>query len=790
MTQAQKTFLSPSLKRALWLCVWGLLLVNIFLRLDFAENNASSSPEGYAQSEIFASQLLELPANRMSWVMPVGACVYHLTELLPRGLEFVPQAVFYILTALLLFGAGAALRGSASRFVAPAAFLLFLSLPILGMNMYAPTYKEDMLYALLCSIVAYALMLRGLAARRSFATELPLAFAIGISFMVKSPLVLLPMAVAAYDVVTGKLRRGETSWVLLLTGLLLPYLVLLPWIYMNWRVYNIFTFFELFRAEDNIISGAMGVVCTTELTYLLAGISQGEPVLSWAAQTVWAHPVDYISSVLQRAYMMFSWFPVLSALFLAAMFRFRKDEVFRLLTLFVCYFAAMHSLLSIEPRYFYPLYPALLLGASALINGRNEQGSASPKLHKTILAILLLPLAACYALVSTHLISYSKRAMPAVKAVASKGNSADAATLIYASRAELGVDDENAAYAHARRALLEQYSYDAVIAYAYALLAKNKPAHPILQQRLLDCDRYQVDCLLIETGDSFLKNNYAAGRHTLYRAYLLFKEKIFFFSDYDAKRKPELDLRRRLRMPPIVLGALSARLPYHFQPGQGDVAAATLLQLTPENTATSLLEMTVGCKFFISKIDIPKQAAQQQPRTPATKQSSLRPDLQTRLFLLNILLALNKDNTSRLDWLSAQAVSHLTREDIFLAMDQIVSPPDGITLARIYLRSKDDYALRVKLIEKLLGNQQLHEAAADLARLPDGPDNERLIRLVLGTAQAKRSFEVVDQLNKDNDYPQFMDEAKAYLQEYPFDKRVRQMLDDSQHYKSRKESPI
>ena len=803
MDEKNKLNFPPRLKQALWCCAWALLLANIFLRLDFMETPVGAT-QGYPQPAMFANKLLDLPQDWANWLMPLTSLVYSLADQLPSGLEYLPQALFYLCTALLLFGAGAALKSPFAKLAAPLLFLLFVSSPILDLVISKPSYREDIFYSLLCCLVAYAMLLRGQSKERCLKTELLTAVSIGLSFMVKNPLILLPPALAGWDIISGKLRRGETSWRMILTLCLVPYAMLLPWEYMNWHISNTHEFFQHTRAADNLLSGAMGIVCTTELSHLIAGIPQSDSAMAWAIKTVLHHPLPYISSVLQRIYMEFSWYPALATGFLLAFIKHRNNPTFIQLAFFIAYFVGIHSLLSIQPRYFIAIWPLLILGATTLPNSPAQERPLSIT-PKAVFLLFFAPLSIAYIFVSYHLLEFPHSAMSATKALTKLEQSEaqpNATILAYAAYSELQAGHTEPAYQHARKALLARHSFETVKAYAYALLARDKDALPVLNQRLLNCDIKPYDCLLLRSADSLVKGNYAEGRSYFYQAFMGY-EQVFFFNEYDARQKPELDRIRRLRLPPIWLDAVLSRTPVSFKSEELCAAQKALLRLDqyPQNTKTTTLERILGAHLFLLKLPLDIQTGRPLAKLPAlgplpkleppVKQLSEEVAITQRALLINLLLASERKYPGSFAPLKAQAAESLRAEEILqFAEEEVLPRPDTLQLIRIYLRHNKNHQLHVRLVEILLKNGMTHEAAAELALLPEGPDRERLAQRVLGTPQAKRRFEIVDELDRDNDYQQFMEEANAYLEEYPFDKRVRQMLDESKHYKRKPNAPL
>src|SRR6202023_3625956 len=94
------------------------------------------------------------------------------------------------------------------------------------------------------------------------------------ALLVRSPLGLLPLALTVEAAVSG--RRG--SWRARLTAaapLWAGFLLLLPWVYLNKRVFGEWVLLERGRAAANAVMGALGSVSTAEEqhVYALTGVS-------------------------------------------------------------------------------------------------------------------------------------------------------------------------------------------------------------------------------------------------------------------------------------------------------------------------------------------------------------------------------------------------------------------------------------------------------------------------------------------------------------------------------------
>ncbi|HOX23229.1 MAG TPA: hypothetical protein PLL10_07175, partial [Elusimicrobiales bacterium] len=311
------------LYKLLLFVAWGLLLSILFFKQRVSPV-ALSSVSLFSQFASFSNNVLD---PGVSLMMPMTNLAQYLASYSPPGMEFLPQAIFSFLMALLLLGAGLSVESLCAGFLASVLFFLFIGVPVVGIYPELSTYIEDLLLVVFSTLVVLVLLLRAGEERRTWRSEVLVAVAIGASLMVKSPLVLLPAVLGLYDLLSGKLRRGETSWKLLGIVLTLPYLMLLPWIYMYWHLFGELIFLEHSRVEQNIISGALGVVYAMETGYYVNdSITNGANVWLWSVKTVLQNPAGYISSVLGRIWVVFTWYPALFVCSTAACLRFRKDS--------------------------------------------------------------------------------------------------------------------------------------------------------------------------------------------------------------------------------------------------------------------------------------------------------------------------------------------------------------------------------------------------------------------------------------------------------------------------------
>ena len=430
------------------------------------EENIRNIPQGLFFGYGLAP-VLQHPSNLS---MPLSPVLNFLIYLLPPGTEAYVWPVFYLCTGMLAFALAAELTASAWAGAVAAAFAaLALSLRVPRM-LCTP---EQMIYAVACSVAAYVLMRRAINPR-SAKTELVAGAAIGLTLFIKSPLFLLPFALAAWDILSGRLKRGETNWKLLAILCLVPYAMLLPWTWMHYSLSHTLLLLEGNRANQNMITGALGIVFTLEGAYPLANhLPANGSVLLWAVKTVATHPLTFAGGVLRRLYSLFVWYPLAAAGLAASALRFRNDRRFQALLFLLGYYVSIHSLLSIQERYFIPVWTIGLAGAVALFFPPRTlpQTTQSAKLAKDIAAAFFALLAALYLFTAALLVSYPYRAKANGHKLQSPQH-ASAPILALMAEQALSEGDMSTAETYARTALLSRQSNLERCAYFYVLIAK------------------------------------------------------------------------------------------------------------------------------------------------------------------------------------------------------------------------------------------------------------------------------------------------------------------------------
>lgn len=225
--------------------------------------------------------------------------------------------------------------------------------------------------------------------------------AAGITLLIRSPLFLLPPLAALYRYFSAK--AGSRKLLLgSLLFLVFAYAPLAPWVRLNHSLSGRFNMLEEERPASNIITGALGMVYTIEGdARALAGLSRAESVYPWAVKTVLANPGRYASAVFERLRQVFLMSPFLFLLAGGGLLLSRSAET-RFLGFFCAYFISIHCLLSIEERYFQPLWYALALipaaGAWELLKKAGPAAERPSRDYLTAPLFLLTAGLAIYAL--------------------------------------------------------------------------------------------------------------------------------------------------------------------------------------------------------------------------------------------------------------------------------------------------------------------------------------------------------------------------------------------------------
>ena len=193
---------------------------------------------------------------------------------------------------------------------------------------------------------------------------------------------------------------------------LLPFLFLIPWAVMNWRLSGRFVLFEDGRADVNIITGVLGLVRTMGIgDYRGMVVPADQSILLWAAGEILRHPLRYLAAFFARLGYAASLHPLLALASAASIWITRKREDCRQLALLAAYFFAIHCLMPVHENYFVPAWPLLAVLASGLLASWTRPASKRLKAvsASTVYAIFALLLSA-QACVLALVLAYPARA--------------------------------------------------------------------------------------------------------------------------------------------------------------------------------------------------------------------------------------------------------------------------------------------------------------------------------------------------------------------------------------------
>lgn len=249
------------------------------------------------------------------------------------------------------------------------AFIAGLALAILARSEHDRNLYPETGYYLLILLTAGLLVWRARAPspRRSAM----LASAIGASLIWRSPLAFFGPALALYEWAAehrGSFKSYRKQFLILC---IVPYLFLLPWIAMNWTIHRQIVIFEKSAANSNIVTGALGLVQNIEgdLNTLVdepIDTKNTGAVVGWAAGQVLRHPLRFARAYILRMKYALAIHPWLVLFGVAGLWAFRKRREYRELALMAAYFLAIHCCMTVEERYFWPVWPLVALLACSL----------------------------------------------------------------------------------------------------------------------------------------------------------------------------------------------------------------------------------------------------------------------------------------------------------------------------------------------------------------------------------------------------------------------------------------
>lgn len=312
-----------------------------------------------------------------AYSVPNAALCGHLPRRAAVGVRF----------AVLLASAGAAFALGAYLFSplsgAAAALLFIVASP-------ASESGERWLYVLAVLVAAWMLVRR--AREPSPFRTAALGASLGAGLLMMSVLFMFPFLLTAWEWARGRARRREAAVLIAL-----PFLFLVPWIVMNWRLSGRLVVFEDGRADANVITGALGYVSTIGMgdPRELMGAAAGKNIYAWAAGELLSRPLDYLGAVARRAHAASSLNPLLLLLSAGSLWLSRGREEVRQLALLAGYLFSIHCLMPVQPNYFAPAWPLFAVLASGLLLPWSRPSSprltraCATGIHSALAALLL-----------------------------------------------------------------------------------------------------------------------------------------------------------------------------------------------------------------------------------------------------------------------------------------------------------------------------------------------------------------------------------------------------------------
>ena len=381
---------------ALLLAGWCWLVLRTWSHKNWTAHDFSVW-QGYSHLGESLILNLALPYSATpSWSMPGFSMLaaYLFDHQLLSRLAFISVAC---LTTLLL---GWALSRILSSSRGALLAVLLLLLPLRSISLY---------YYPHCVLPALVLLVAGLlvweAQSPSLIRSLLVALAIGASLLFRSTLGFFgPFLVIMRTI--GKSRRAPqvsgSCWWNACILIIVPYLFLIPWLRLNWRLHQAICPFEYGQANSNIVTGALGLTQTVEGDWTaltdgsLQDIQRPGAVLTWAVRHLARHWMDYGTAYLKRlafAFWLQPWLFLMAAL--AVWIQRGREDVKRLASL-SAYLLLTHCLVSVQREYFAPLWPLLaILGAAGLSSWRRWDGPPNAAGPRRMALFLMHSFLAC-----------------------------------------------------------------------------------------------------------------------------------------------------------------------------------------------------------------------------------------------------------------------------------------------------------------------------------------------------------------------------------------------------------
>jgi len=363
------------------------LLAVVFCYLNVWLSFRSGAVEiNYARLNYGSSLLAGLPGRDLTWAMPLFETA--LSFALNLGANYL---LLLILTHLacyaLVFCAGCLLRGYWAGIAALAGAGLFETAAKF-------TFDDEQSFYSFFVLLTFSLLL---IKRRENTVKngILCGLALGASMLVRTPLLLFPPALVLLDWFYTR-ERSRAFFLRSLALLAASYVLLVPWGILNRSVSGRFTILDGGRGACNLITGALGSVYTMEGNCReLASLAPGDSAFGFFARETATHPGLAAVNAAKRLWHIFLFYPLLFGLFIVALALNRERDKLFIFSL-PAYFLLIHSALSIENRYFYPLLyilPPLMAGSFP----RRGAGAPEPRCaaaEKTVAALFLISLCA------------------------------------------------------------------------------------------------------------------------------------------------------------------------------------------------------------------------------------------------------------------------------------------------------------------------------------------------------------------------------------------------------------
>ncbi|MCX5782843.1 MAG: hypothetical protein NTW04_00100, partial [Elusimicrobia bacterium] len=383
MQHKRKNFLHAITPAHLWIIFW-IFLTSAVCFAVFKKPPLFISVR--SSTHIVAGEDLLNPAvskHFYTYYFPAGSIINAVIVRSNKQREFILSAIMII--AIMLSAVCAALMWSAECAILAAGFCFWMMTKSQSADMEQVILAVTLL-ALMCIL---AIKFKS-EKRRSFFTGLGIA----VSVYAKSVAVLFPVFLFIYDFFR---RRKEKLLVVardFLPIFAVPAAGLLIWIGAQYFSGMDVHVLERDRAKCNVVTGAGGLICTIEGDYAaMFNVPRDENVYLWAIKENLSHPIRQASAFCKRFWHVSvnqrGWWPFILFIF-ALLGALRVGGAVWLLPL---YFIFVHCMMSVEERYFTPLWFMLcpLAGCSIGWIKPITQYSGRSKFFAPVAAVFSVP---------------------------------------------------------------------------------------------------------------------------------------------------------------------------------------------------------------------------------------------------------------------------------------------------------------------------------------------------------------------------------------------------------------